>query len=85
MVDIATITSKGQVTIPVSIRKSLGLSKNDRVVFLKKDKIVELRPVVDFLSLEGSVKSRKKYTDKKADKAVGKFIAKQYGKENKTG
>ena len=29
----ATITSKGQVTIPAEIRKALGLSAGERVVF----------------------------------------------------
>lgn len=29
----ATITSKGQVTIPADIRRSLGLSAGERVVF----------------------------------------------------
>lgn len=29
----ATITSKGQVTIPIEIRRSLGLKAQDRVTF----------------------------------------------------
>lgn len=29
----AAVTSKGQITIPVGIRKSLGLEAGDRVVF----------------------------------------------------
>ena len=33
----ATITSKGQVTIPVEIRKSLGLIAGERVVFTQLD------------------------------------------------
>ncbi|MCW7553340.1 type II toxin-antitoxin system PrlF family antitoxin [Endozoicomonas gorgoniicola] len=32
------ITSQGQVTIPASIRKSLGLLPGDRVLFIKNDK-----------------------------------------------
>jgi antitoxin PrlF len=50
----ATITSKGQVTIPAQIRKALGLAAGDRVVFThledgatimraKRRSIVELR------------------------------------------
>ena len=30
----ATITSKGQVTIPIEVRKRLGLSEGDRIEFL---------------------------------------------------
>ena len=31
----ATLTSKGQVTIPADIRKAMGLSAQDRVVFTR--------------------------------------------------
>ncbi len=33
----ATITSKGQVTIPAEIRKALGLSAGEREVFTRLD------------------------------------------------
>ena len=33
--EIAKITSKGQITIPADIRKELGLNTGDKVAFLK--------------------------------------------------
>ena len=43
---IATITSKGQVTIPVEIREQLGLGARDKVIFrLGKGNRVELEPL----------------------------------------
>lgn len=33
--DITTITDKGQVTIPASLRKELGLKKGDKLIFTK--------------------------------------------------
>lgn len=33
----ATLTSKGQITIPADIRKALGLSTGERVVFTQLD------------------------------------------------
>lgn len=33
----ATITSKGQVTIPAEIRKAMGLTAGERVVFTQLD------------------------------------------------
>jgi AbrB family looped-hinge helix DNA binding protein len=33
----ATLTSKGQITIPADIRKSMGLSAGERVVFTRLD------------------------------------------------
>jgi len=40
--DIARISSKGQVTIPIEIRKKLGLKEGDKVIFLEKDNNVIL-------------------------------------------
>lgn len=43
---VATITSKGQVTIPVEIREQLGLGARDKVIFrLGKGNRVELEPL----------------------------------------
>jgi AbrB family looped-hinge helix DNA binding protein len=35
--DMARISVKGQVTIPIAIRKILGLKEGDKVVFAEKD------------------------------------------------
>lgn len=35
--DVARISTKGQVTIPIEIRKKLGLKEGDKVVFIEKD------------------------------------------------
>lgn len=52
---ISTITTKGQVTIPVSIRKKYGLYANDRVDFtIEGDKIVFI-PVKTLRDFRGSV------------------------------
>jgi AbrB family looped-hinge helix DNA binding protein len=43
---VATITSKGQVTIPVEIREQLGLAARDKVIFrLGKGNRVEIEPL----------------------------------------
>ena len=34
----ATLTSKGQITIPVQVRKALGLEVGDRIEFVQVDK-----------------------------------------------
>lgn len=59
-----TITQKGQVTIPATIRKALGLKRGDQVKFtITKKKRVELKPAKRFsiMSLYGSLKPRVKY------------------------
>ena len=34
----ATVTSKGQITIPVRVREALGLNAGDRIEFVEIDK-----------------------------------------------
>ncbi|MDR1132271.1 MAG: AbrB/MazE/SpoVT family DNA-binding domain-containing protein [Oscillospiraceae bacterium] len=34
--ELAKVTSKGQVTIPVSIRKRLGIKDGDKLLFIEK-------------------------------------------------
>jgi antitoxin PrlF len=42
MVEVATVTSKGQVTLPASIRKRLGLRKGSKLIFLDEEQGVRL-------------------------------------------
>jgi len=35
--ELAKVMSKGQVTIPINIRKKLNLKEGDKVVFIEKD------------------------------------------------
>lgn len=35
--DIARVTSKGQVTIPIGIRKLMNIKEGDKILFLEKD------------------------------------------------
>lgn len=54
----ATVTSKGQVTIPADIRKSLGLVTGERVVFTQLDDGTTLMRTKkrSILDLEGLLK-----------------------------
>lgn len=51
-----TMSSKGQVVIPVEIRKALGLTKSTRFQVEQQDGCIVLRPVEedDWRTLEGS-------------------------------
>ena len=51
----ATVTSKGQVTLPKSVRESLQLKAGDRVWFRVMENRAVLAKVPDFLDLAGSV------------------------------
>lgn len=51
----AKVTSKGQVTIPASVREALDLRAGDEVLFRVERSRALLAKTPDFLSLAGSV------------------------------
>lgn len=79
---ITTLTQKGQATIPVSIRRKLGLKTGEKVVFEEKGKDVTIKRALNLSELKGSLKSNIKYDDREADKAIAKMFAKKYGKSH---
>lgn len=56
----STLTSKGQITIPSSVRKNLGIQQGDKVGFIVEDGKVVLLPVIkDVGAAFGLVKARR--------------------------
>jgi len=51
----ATVTSKGQVTLPKAVRDALGIRAGDEVLFRVHRNRAVLAKVPDFLELKGSV------------------------------
>ena len=41
----AKITSKGQITVPIEVRRLLGVREGDRLLFEADDKGVHIRPI----------------------------------------
>lgn len=75
-----TLTQKGQVTIPVQIRRSLNLQSGQKVTFFTKNNNVFIKPAKDFLSLEGSVinlntKVKKQFSNQETDEAILGYIS----------
>lgn len=52
----ATVTQRGQVTIPAEVRRQLGLERGDKVIFAVEDGRVSLhRPALTLDQVFGSV------------------------------
>lgn len=78
----SSVTQKGQATIPVLIRKRLGIKPNTKIVFeLKNGTEASIKPVTDFFTLKGSVKSDKPFDIKAMEKAVERAIVNKYVKK----
>ena len=77
-----TVTQKGQATIPAPIRKRLGINPKTKIVFELEDNKAYIKPVTDFFSLKGSVKTDKPFDLKAMEKAVEDEIIKKYVKKS---
>lgn len=86
MNSISTITQKGQVTIPVTIRNMLGLKPFDKLIFSVEAKKVVAEPIKEsFFDLAGSVKykGKKPINFKKVRQQMVKEIATRIAQEMK--
>lgn len=70
-----TITKKGQITIPKSLRDFLRLKESARVVLeLEKNKrVVKIKPASDFLEIAKKIKIKKKINPIQSRKYMEKF------------
>ncbi len=75
--DTSTITSKGQTTIPVEVRKRLQLKAGDKVrFFIEEDGKAVIVPLKSSVRrLKGMLKSDKNFTDEEIKTAIGKHVA----------
>ncbi len=79
---VATLTSKGQITVPVSVRERLGLKPGDRIDFvLDRDGRLSLEPKrTGFETLRGILKHPKgrAVTVRAMDRAVGDAVVSRW-------
>jgi len=70
----ATISSKGQVTIPQDVRKALDLKQGDQLVFVVEDGKAVIHPVRprEFSSLFGVLKGRVPYQGREAEREAAR-------------
>jgi AbrB family looped-hinge helix DNA binding protein len=55
---VSTVTRKGQVTVPLKIRRALGLKEGDKVVFVLEAGAARLQPSASYVErTRGAVKT----------------------------
>ena len=80
----ATVTSKGQITIPKEVRERLGLEPGDRVVFVvQSDRDVVLKPAkTDVRELRGMLyrKGRRPRSVEEMDDGIVRALADEHAR-----
>lgn len=77
----STLTTKGQATIPVFLRKKWGIKPGEKLIFAESEQGITIKTHSQLVNeLAGSLKPKVKvkYTDRKADEAIGKYLAEEY-------
>lgn len=74
MQDIVSITSQGQLTIPVAIRQSFGIKGSAKAVIKRDGDVIIVEPRNDFWSLEGILASEIRLSDKQLREARKSFL-----------
>lgn len=77
----ATLTQKGQITIPKKIRQKLNLKPNHKIIFVMREGQIIMKPVRDILSLRGAVPVTKEQDFNKIIQQVIKDIGEHNAKE----
>jgi antitoxin PrlF len=74
----SSLTSKGQITLPISIRRKLRLNTGDQVVFIEREdgEIIVRAKKGDLMDLRGSLRwTGKPATIEEMNEAVARHLA----------
>ena len=71
---LATVSSKGQVTLPAKIRAMLGIRSKDKVQFIIRDNEIIIKPLRSFRELRGTIKPKKGDPRKAARDAAARHV-----------
>jgi AbrB family looped-hinge helix DNA binding protein len=50
---VATVSSKGQITLPAAVRRASGINLRDRVIIESRNGEIIVRPVPDLMKFKG--------------------------------
>lgn len=75
---VSTITQKGQVVIPLSIRKFLGLEASDKLYLEVEKGVIMAKPVVSLEEAMGMIQSQKVVSKKEYKETISKEVLKKF-------
>jgi AbrB family looped-hinge helix DNA binding protein len=75
IMSFATVSSKGQITLPSSIRNMLDIKPKDKVEIVIRGQEIILKSVPSFRELRGSIPRRKGSHRKAMEQAVSQHVA----------
>ncbi len=74
IMSLATVSSKGQITLPAKIRAILGIRSKDKVQFIIRDNEIIIKPLRSFRELRGTIKPKKGDPRKVARDSVARHV-----------
>jgi AbrB family looped-hinge helix DNA binding protein len=78
---IATVTSKGQVLIPVAMRRKLGIKPSDRVIFSDMNGSISLKKASSIDEMYGFIATKQKFTDTQLEKEIARSLEQGISKD----
>lgn len=82
MQSTSTVTSKGQVLLPIHMRKQLGIMPADRVLLAVTKSSITLKKAPTVASMFGSVPFKKALTDEELEQKIAEVTSKSSIKSN---
>ena len=70
----ATVSSKGQITLPSSIRNKLDIKPKDKVEIVIRDREIILKSVPSFRALRGSIPRKRGSLRKTIEQAAANHV-----------
>ena len=71
----ATVSQKGQITLPIAARRALGIKPRDKITLEIRDQELVIRKYPRFLDLKGSIKSTRRYSIQEEKQAMMAAVA----------
>lgn len=75
---VVSVTTKGQTTIPADIRKKQGIRARDKVFVYEDKGEIKIKKVPDFFSLKGSINVGKLVSKREEKEEAQRYVAKRY-------